>query len=254
MNNDIYRRTRIVAALLTLLIAGLIVVFLVVSTLESGSLGSEQQAATENAEDEEDDIIFLDPEFLTSGDEAPEPAADPAPIPVGLPAEAEEPNERPVVKADNPKPNNSAEKLITQKAESPVTTVTPSKRDEEEAEVSSRMKNKFNAKNGQSGGKGSQVGSGGSGSGASGRLPGRTFLGCPQPVVEVPRSVSIVVNVTVDASGRVTAASFASDSGPGAGNIALRNACVRQSRSARWSAKEGAPPAKGTLTWHLLPK
>ncbi len=253
MNDNINRRTRLVAAALTLLLAGLIVVFLIVGTIDVGRDAEDDRVAMQDQSDEEEDI-FLEPEFLATGDEAPEPTEEAAPIPTGAPAEAEEPVERPVVKADNPKPNNSAEKLVTQKAESPVKTVKPSKRDEEEAEVSSRMKNKFNAKNGRADGSGSNAGSGGSGSGAAGRLKGRTFLGCPEPKVEVARSVSIVVNVTVDAAGHVTSASFASDSGPGAGNVALRDACVRQSRKARWSAKEGAPPAKGTLTWHLLPK
>lgn len=249
----IYRRSRLVAAVLTALIAALIVVVLCVSSMGWDSSRLAENAVADTAMTEEEDV-FLEPELLETGDNSPVPADEAAPVPTGEPEQAETPVERPVAKADNPRHNAETERLVSSKAESPVKTVRPSARDEEEALVSSKMKNKFNAKNGRSDGRGTQAGSGGSGSGAAGRLRGRTFLGCPEPKVEVPRSVSIVVNVTVDAEGRVTAASFGSDSGPGAGNTRLREACVRQSRKARWSAKEGAPPARGTLTWHLLPR
>ena len=159
-----------------------------------------------------------------------------------------------VTPGESEKPTNATEKLVASQKESPVTTKEPAKTEEPESKISSAMKDKFSPKNGKTDGKNDSAGAGGTGAGVVGSINGRTFKGCALPSVKVNKPVTIYVSIVVDESGKVIDAQFKSDKGAGAGNQALRNACVKASYNARWSEKKGEPRAKGTLTWNLKPR
>lgn len=243
------RKARIISGTATLLIVAVIflVLFFCGLTYDKSSCDEAEKPVIEQEE------LFLDPELMNLGEEDAIENDMPAAAPLGEPDEAPEPKEELVVKGENPKPVQVTDKKVTSKQESKVKSPEPKKTDKEESRISSSMKGKF-ASNGKKDGKADSNGSGGSGVGTKGSLKGRIFEGCPAPSLKVSQEVTIVVSVTVNAEGRVTDASFSRDSGPGQGNTSLRKACVSASKKARFSAKKGAVPARGTITWHLRPK
>lgn len=244
------KNAKLIALAATLILAALTFFCLLTVTI-----GWDKQAITEKTiQAPEEEEIFIDAELLEHGDEDIFDIDEPAPAPEGSPEQADEPQDKLVATGENPMPSSPQEKLTSQKQDSPVKSTEPPKTQKEESKISSTMKDKFSSSNGKTDGKPAGTGTGGSGIGTAGSLNGRTFLGCAEPSVAVSKEVKIVVNVTVDASGKVTEASFKSDSGPGQGNTTLRNACVQASKNARWSKKEGARPARGTITWTLKPR
>lgn len=247
--NQTERKARLISIAATILIVAVIVLVLFFYGL-TWDKTTHAEAGNPVLEQEE---LYLDPELMHLGEEDAVKNDLPSAAPLGEPEESNEPKEELVVKGDNPKPAVVEEKKISTPKESRVKTQEPPATDKEESRISSSMKGKF-ASNGKKEGKAESNGSGGAGVGTKGSLKGRVFEGCPAPSLKVSKEVTIVVSVTVNAEGKVTEASFSRDSGPGQGNMTLRKACVNASRKARFSAKKGAVPARGTITWHLRPR
>lgn len=244
-------RDKLIATAATIVVAIILLLWL---SLESLNWDKDAALAqTPNAVEEEEEF-FVEPELLNLGEPDALAFDEPAPAPQGEPEESQEPIDKIITPGESEKQSKSSEKLVASKKENPVTTKEPAKTDEPESKISSSMKDKFSPKNGKTDGKDESAGAGGTGAGVVGSINGRTFKGCALPSVKVNKPVTIYVSIVVDESGKVIDAQFKSDKGAGAGNQALRNACVRASYNARWSEKKGDPRAKGTLTWNLKPR
>ena len=243
------RRDSVIAGLITLLVVGLLLVWLLVATLH---YDERLAASTENPQLEEDEV-FLDPELLLEQNKSiGEPDAGfqdtPAPEIKGQPAPVPEEQTHTVVSAENPAPSPE-QKLITSTAESAVQTAAPDKKKEEE-KVATSMAGKFNSKPGSVQGKfDSTGGSDGSGSGVTGKMSGRQFLGCPLPDVSLAHKTTVTVSITVDAEGKVLTATAS-----GAATREIRKKCEQAAMQARWSPKKGATSTRGSLTFTIIPK
>ena len=243
------RRDSLIAAFVTFLAVGVVLVWLLVATLR---YDEKMAAASENPQLEEDEI-FLDPELLLEthqsiGEQdatehdapAPEIKGEPVPAPVEQP--------HTVVSAENTTPSPE-QKLVAATAESAVQTAPPDKKKEDE-KVASSMAGKFNTKPGSVQGKfDSPGGSDGAASGVTGKMSGRQFLGCPLPDVSLSHKTTVTVSITVDADGKVMSATAS-----GAATREIRKKCEQAAMQARWSAKKGAASTRGSITFTIIPK
>lgn len=64
---------------------------------------------------------------------------------------------------------------------------------------------------------------------------------------------TIAIRVKVNSQGKVTSASYepSKSNGAVAGDTAMRQRCIEKSKACRFSVKEGAPEASGTILWHF---
>lgn len=238
-----------VAAAVTFVAALLILLFLFTCGLR---FDRQLLAKASTPEIEEEEELFIEPEIL---EDLGEPDAvvedEPAPAFKGEPEPAPEENTRLVVKGENPKPAPPEPKPVTQKQPSPVKATEPPKVKEEEKKVTSPKATVkgFKPRNGSESGSNGSVGAGGAGMGISGSVSGRTYKGCQKPSVELRHKVRVVVDVTINAQGRVIRAKAR-----GGADASIRAACEQAAYSARWSEKEGAPDQKGTLTFNITPR
>lgn len=242
------RKDSVIAWIATFFIVALLLLWLMFTSLHYDA----RLAASSNPELEEEEI-FLDPELLleqnkTVGNPESTEHDIPSPEVKGQPVPAPVEETHTVHAGENEKPS-AEQQLVTSTAESPVENVASNKTKEEE-KVASSMAGKFKTNPGSVAGKfDSASGSDGSGSGVAGRLSGRQFLGCPLPDVALTHKTTVIVSITVDAEGHVTSATAS-----GAAPSAVRKKCEEAALKARWSAKEGAAPTRGTLTFTIIPK
>ncbi|MDE7408398.1 MAG: hypothetical protein K2N09_00075, partial [Muribaculaceae bacterium] len=243
------RRDSLIAAVVTFLIVGLMLIWLLVATLRyDARLASD----TRNPQLEEDEI-FLDPELLLDNHKSigePDAVGVDAPAPEVKGAPAAAPVEQPhtVLSGENTVPSPE-QTLITSAEESPVQTVAPDRKREEE-KVATSMAGKFGSKPGSVQGKfDSTGGSDGTGSGVTGKMSGRQFLGCPLPDVSLAHKTTVTVSITVDAEGKVMTATAS-----GAATREIRRKCEQAAMQARWSAKKGATSTRGSITFTIIPK
>ena len=247
--NDSHSRDSVIAVLVTLLVAGLMLVWLLVATLRY----DERIAATTQNPELEEEEIFLDPELLLETHQSvgePDVVAHDAPAPEvkGSPAPAPVEQTHTVVSGENTVPSPE-QPLIASNEESPVQTVAPDRKKEEE-KVATSMAGKFNSKPGSLTGKfDSPGGSDGVASGVTGKMSGRQFLGCPLPDVTLAHKTTVTVSITVDAEGKVLTAAAS-----GAATRDIRKKCEQAAMQARWSAKKGAPSTRGSITFTIIPK
>lgn len=247
--NDSHSRDSVIAALVTLLVAGLMLVWLLVATLRY----DERIAATTQNPELEEEEIFLDPELLLETHQSvgePDVVAHDAPAPEvkGSPAPAPVEQTHTVVSGENAVPSPE-QPLIASNEESPVQTVALDRKKEEE-KVATSMAGKFNSKPGSLTGKfDSPGGSDGVASGVTGKMSGRQFLGCPLPDVTLAHKTTVTVSITVDAEGKVLTAAAS-----GAATRDIRKKCEQAAMQARWSAKKGAPSTRGSITFTIIPK
>lgn len=244
--------SRLIAAVGALLVACAVVLMLVYCglTQDPASL-----AATTPEPQPDTDVQYIDPELLEpqapdgteTKEDVPEQAAE---QPLGLEAQEPEVSQEKVVSGENPKPNKSTEKLVTQKQPSPVKTTEPAPAKKPESNIASNMGSKFNAKNGSQSGSQQGYATGGKGTGVNGKLSGRKFLGCDMPHVRLKEKYTVVVRVEVNDQGKVVSATVSSSGGAPRD---LQDQCVRAAQTARWSAKEGAANARGSLSFTLVP-
>lgn len=244
-------KSQIIAGAVTLVAA-----LLLLLALFFGGMGwDKSELASDSVPEEPDEELFIEPEMLEVNagdpDEDSRTAVEPEPKPAGEPEKADEPKDELVPETESVKPSKSTEKLVTQKKPSPVKAQEPEKKkDKEPSRISSKMGGKFSSKNGD-GGKQGANGSGGAGEGVNGKLRGRSFISCSLPKVRLRSKLVVVVSVEVDDAGKVVSAAISSSGGASA---EIQNKCVASARTARWSAKEGAPLARGSLTFTLVPK
>ncbi|MDE6444297.1 MAG: hypothetical protein K2K64_07750 [Muribaculaceae bacterium] len=240
---------KVVPALLTLVVGAVVVLLLMLVRLQAVMpVVPAVVAPTLYSEEEE---LFVEPELTDLGE--PESMAQDAPAPAvkgdPAPSEVEQPEVK--VAAEEPKPVPPAPKEVTQKKkETPVKAPEPSGNDKEVKEATSAVANKFSSKNGNpSGNESTSAGVGGTGVGIAGSAHGRTFQGCPKPDVALRHKTVVKVNVVIDAEGRVTEATAT-----GSADASIRRKCEAAARQARWSAKKGATPTRGVLTFTIMPK
>ncbi|MDE6650074.1 MAG: hypothetical protein K2K45_09120 [Muribaculaceae bacterium] len=243
------RRDSIIAAVVTIVAAGLLVLWLLLATLR---YDEDLASVAENPQLEEDEI-FLDPELLLDDRQSvgePDAVAHDAPAPEikgePVPAPAEQPHT--VLAGENSVPSPE-QKLVASDEESPVETAASNRKKEEE-KVAASMAGKFNMKPGSVQGKfDSSGGSDGVASGVTGKMSGRQFLGCPLPDVTLSHKTTVTVSITVDADGKVMTATAS-----GAATREIRKKCEQAAMQARWSAKKGAPSTRGSITFTIIPK
>ena len=242
-------RDRLIAAIVTFLAVGLMILWLLVATLRY----DERLAAhSENPQLEEDEI-FLDPELLLENNKSVgEPDAIAADAPAAevkgepAPAPVEQPH---TVISGESNVQSPEQTLIASEAESPVQTVAPDHKKEDE-KVATSMAGKFSSKPGSAQGKfDSTGGSDGVASGVPGKMSGRQFLGCPLPDVSLAHKTTVTVSITVDAAGKVMTATAS-----GAATREIRRKCEQAAMQARWSEKKGAPSTRGSITFTIIPK
>lgn len=198
----------------------------------------------------EEEEMFLEPEIIHDlGEEKAETQDAPARAFKGEPDEAPEENNRLNVPGKNPKQAPPVEKKVASKRESAVKSTEPTLSDEEKKRVTSKVAKGFRSRNGVTDGGNTVNGAGGSGTGIKGIASGRTFKGCPKPDVALRHKVTVTVNVVIDSEGRVISAKA-----KGGADASIRRACEQAARGARWSAKEGAPDTKGTITFSITPR
>ncbi len=243
------RRDSLIAAIITILAMGLVIVWLLLTTLHY----NEKMAAIQEYPPLEEEEIFLDPELLLDdkkniGEEDAHTQDAPAPEIKGEPAPAPEEQPHTVVSGDNTTPSPE-QTLVTSKTESAVQTTAPDKKKEEE-KVATSMAGKFASKPGSVQGKfDSPGGSDGDASGVTGKMSGRKFLGCPLPDVTLSHKTTVTVSITVDAEGKVLTATAS-----GAATREIRKKCEQAAMQAKWSAKKGATSTRGSLTFTIIPK
>lgn len=241
------RRDSLIAALLTMLATALILVVLFTCGMNYEKRELAEASTPELMPDEEE--LFYEPELIEAGEEMAVVNDAPSPDLKGEPEKSTEENREVVVKGTNPKPAPPVEKLVTQKKESPVKATEPSETDKEIKKATSEVAGKFASRNGNADAKASGAGAGGEGVGVTGNMRGRTFLGCPKPVVALRHKTVVTVNVVVDSEGRVISASAT-----GSADASIRRKCEQAARQARWSAKKGAPETHGSITFTITPK
>lgn len=247
------KKARIIAAAVTFVFALVILLLLFIL-----SVGGTRRALAESSmpEIQDDEEIFLEPDFLVvddPGDEVPRTVDEAAPQPPGEPDPAE--NEQPVRVVRNPDPPKETPvaakaPLVSSKEPSDVKAPAPKLTEEEEKRIAS-MSGKLKTDNNGSrtGRESAESGSGGDGVAASGSVNGRRMLSCPTWKVRLTQKTSVKVNITVDADGNVTSASAVSGGTPN-----LRMECERMARGSKWTARAGAKPASGSITFTITPR
>lgn len=203
------------------------------------------------SEDEMEDM-FIEPILQNAGEEnVVEKSAEDAPMPQGEPENAVTPNDKLVVNGPNPNKNDESEPLVSSPKPSPVKTTTPSPKDEPDQKIASNMKGQFSPHNGKREGKGTTAnsGKGGTGTGVSGSMGnGRKLEHYELPSnFQINQKTVIRVSVEVRADGTVQSAHCSRTDN-------LGKLCETYSLRTRWTPKKGAPLAKGTITWTLMPK
>ncbi len=249
------KRDKWIAALLTLIVAGLTLTLLVVSVITPVSVMPVAAAAPEEAE-----VFFVDIEYTEitrnptpqiDGKTASAAATDPGGVDItdqgggesapDLVAAAEpKPEGEQVARPENPKP------------------ATPTEKEKEEA-ARARIAARMGAATGLKTQNETQAaGHAATGAAATGNnanatglgLNGRKRLNSPDPGIKNARGW-VKVNITVNAAGAVTGASFHSASAFGGRDAEVRGACVAASKRLRYSPDPGKPVQKGIITWNI---
>lgn len=247
------RRDRLIAALLTLLLAGL-----TLSVLLTARMHASPATLPEASQPDDSEVFFADIEYKSitahptpevdanpasaaasavsgdhlddagGGESAPDPVASPMPAPEG----------QQVAKPQEPKP------------------AAPTK-EEIEAEKRARIRNRIGAAMSSSTSQQEQsTGSATTGSATTGNntassglgLNGRKLLNRPDPGIK-NASGNVKVRVTVNAEGTVTAVSFVTSSGFGSREKEVRDACLKASKALRYSPEASKPSQSGIITW-----
>lgn len=252
MDHSRFNRDSAIAAAITFVVALLLLLALYYGgvTFDREVLA---QASTPEiiALPEEEEEEFIEPELLTEAADHDADTEAAAPNLHGEPEKAPEDNPRAVVPDKNPNPAPPIEKPIVQKKESPVKAVTPPATDEDKKKATSKVGSKFSGRNGSESGSPNASGVGGTGVGkAKGDVNGRRFISCPSPVVASAKkgTFNVIVRISVDANGDVKKAEVSRSNGL---EPAVLQECKGCALKAKWDKKEGAPLAKGTLTFTI---
>lgn len=241
------KNAAVIAAVATMLIVAAVLVVLFTCSL---SWDRAALASASIPEEQSDEELFIDPELIELGETETLEQDQATPAEIGEPEKADVEQPKAVEKGENPKPAPPVEKKITQKAESPVKSQNPPATDEDRRRATSKVAGKFAPKNGAAEGKfHSTSGTGSTGVGVTGNARGRTFLGCPKPVVELQNKTVVTVDIVVDEEGHVISAHAR-----GSASSTIRRKCEQSAMKARWSAKRGAGDTRGTITFTITPR
>lgn len=249
-SNDI-RQARLIAAGVTLLLAFVTVALLLWISLSYNPASDRQQQWPPVDSSE----LLFGGEYVMVGD-IPSPGIS------GSPAAAASPQPTAAPSADIPAP--PAEAVMTQSTPSPARASSDDasrRAAEEQRAAEAARRNQQEAINSRvnfgsgSGASGSPDGNADSGAvtgrpGVGGNLSGRGVLNLPRPAAS-PLG-TIVVNISVDRQGRVTAKSInrSLSSGAAIASAQARNRCLEAAQNTRFSADESAPAVQtGTLTY-----
>ena len=261
-------RSRIIAILVTLFFHVGIVAALLLTCLRFPPDGVEKWPP------EPDHEIVLDPveelytsgEFVRTGDNLAEvlPTDEPAPsseandVPTqdasdlkdaGVAAEPKE-----IVKSERPSPMK-----VEKKEKGPTKAQLEAERKRQEAKKQQQTKKNLDEATARAIGGGKVISTSGRTEGKSDKgavacspgsgLSGRTLEKWSR--VSGSKLGTIVVNVKVNAQGRVISASYNASRSHGtvASDPAMRSSCVARSRECQFSVKEGAPTQSGTIIW-----
>lgn len=244
---------RIIAAVITAVIASLILIALFMSGMSFERDALSQNTSTEQPMEEEE--FFIEPLPLVEDPGEPDPevadaGAQEAPAEQGEPDPAPVDNNKIVVNGENDKPAPQRPKPITQTKPSPVKVTEPKKTDKPESRVTSKVASGFAGKNGAVDGKPGGQGTGGVGTSAvKGSSRGRGFISCPKPNVSLKQKVVIVVNVTINENGNAISARAT-----GSAERYLRVACEQAALKSKWDPKKGAGNVQGVITFTITPK
>ncbi|MBD5218001.1 MAG: hypothetical protein HDS73_05865 [Bacteroidales bacterium] len=242
---------RLIAAIATAILAAIILLTLFFTGLSWDKEVLALNSIPEVAPEEE---VFLEPELLEEpGEEIEEKQEElEAAADRGEPDPAPELNRVKEVAGENPEPAPKVEKQVTTTKPSPVKATEPPKTDKEPKRATDPLAGKFSSRNGSKDGRINGNGAAKTGTAQTqGSVRGRKFKGAAALTAEVNQKIVVRVSVTVDAEGRVKAASI---SDGGAADSKLRNKILANAKTARWEAKPGAPDASGILTYTITPK
>lgn len=247
------RRASLIAALVTFGSALVILVLLFVLNI-GGSRQVLAEVSTPEVQDDEE--IFLEPEFLTQdvlGEQEAEEIDEAAPQTPGEPDRADEdqpvrvvPNEK---EPQQPPVSNKPELVSSKEDKSDLKTSTPKLSKEEEqriAAVSGKLKTDNNGS--RTGKESGESGAGGEGISTVGSLKGRKMISCNTWKVRLTQKTVVKVSITVNAEGNVTKATAVSGGTPN-----LRTQCEKMAMTSKWDKKAGAAPASGTITFTISP-
>lgn len=248
MRLDTRHKDSLIAAGITILVALLIFIFLFWGELRfDRALTAAASIPEPGVEDEE---LFIDPLLLEPGEDESEAQVAPQAEAQGNPEVVENPEvTQPVVEGVAAKNAPPKEKLVTQKENSAVKATEPKATDREKQKAQGKVANAF-SNSGNANGRNNASGSGGNSVGITGNTNGWKFLGCPSPKVELRNKVTVKVEITVNAKGKVTSARASG------GTAEIRSACEAAARKATWeplSNREGKS-ASGTITFTITPR
>lgn len=245
MERRLSRRDAAVAAAVTMFVAAALLLFLFFGAITWPPDYLASVSIPETGQDE----LFIDPELVDLGEEASAVEDAPSTAVSGEPEPADVHEEQVIVKGDNPAPAPAREKQVASGKTSPVKADEPSATEQEKRKAKDRTSGAFSAVNGSRNGSRDGAGSGGKGAGVTGYVGGREFLSCPKPTVALRNKTVITVSIVVNADGVVTSAKAIKG-----GDASLQRKCEKAALSGRFSPKEGAKPAKGSITFTLVPK
>lgn len=245
------RKDSLIAGIITLVSVALLLLALWFGKVDYSGRELAEASVPEITMAAMEEETLLEPELVHDLGEPDAVTHDePAPAVKGAPEKAETDNVRKVEKGTNPKPAPPVKKKVDTPKKSEVKSTTPSVSDEERKKVTSKTAKAFGGANGMRDGKNSGTGAGGTGVGTAGVVSGRVFKGCPKPTVSLNHTVTVVVDVVINAQGTVISAKARR----GGASAEIRSKCEACARSAHWNAKPDAPDAKGTITFTITPK
>ena len=209
---------------------------------------------------EEEEIMeeerVIEPEIADLGDPETDLRDEDAPMPQGEPDQSEVKNDKLVVNGPNPKANDESEKLVATRRQSDSKTTPPSRKEEPDQRITG-MRNKFSPKNGKTEGQGQTAasGQGGRGAGLHGVMNGgRKLLNNPTfSDYKITKQNRVIVTVIVLANGTVEPGSSQISQTTYSVDSDIRAKIKQYSERTKWTPKEGAPKARATLTWTLMP-
>lgn len=282
------RKTSLVAALLTLLVSALLLLVLIFGYVEYSPRILAEASSPELMQPDPEEELFIEPELRELGEENAAAADAPSPAIKGSPEHADDDAPASTVGTDLRDTKNSPDPAASKSKETPKSAVSSKKEskmtttqeapaankkkksgnntksadkgkamkdadaavDKERKKATSAVAGKFGPKNGaESGGAATTGGAGGNGIGIAGTANGRTFISCPKPDVALRHKTVVRVNIVIDAAGSVVEATAT-----GSADASIRRKCEAAARRARWSAKKGAAPTRGSLTFTIIPK
>lgn len=244
-----FKRESVFAAAVTFVAALAILILLFVLTVGDDRSALSQSSIPELQDDEE---VYLEPELFEPAlpgdpEAADENHGETEPLPSGLPDEGEE-SKSVAVPSENPAPDGSNKQPLVGADKPSDVKSNPNTLSKEEQERLAKAKEKTwkspaNGDTGATDGNGTVIPTGTlSGKGNA----GRTMTFCNNDKISFTGKVTIKVNVTVNAEGRVTQADAVSG-----GSDKQRAECVKRAKNSRWTPLPGATPAKGTITFTI---